>query len=86
MDINNAKRIVKSKLLYNLFDEQIIILRNNIILKTIHLPRNDKVVAFDDMYYADDGLRIIIATRDAYDLVGILNENELTLDIKGITK
>lgn len=88
MELSSAKIVFKSNInlnYYYLFYDKIIVSRN-IDLVEINLPKKSGVICFYDIYYASDGLRIIIATRDDYDLVGILDENSLALDIKSITK
>lgn len=88
MELSDAKIVIKSEInlnYYYLFNDKIIVDKNNNYID-IYLPKKSGVVCFYDMYYASDGLRIIIATRNDYDLVGILNEYNLTLDITKFTK
>lgn len=88
MELSDAKIVIKSETnsnCYYLFNDKIIVDKNNNYID-IYLPKKSGVVCFYDMYYASDGLRIIIATRNDYDLVGILNEYNLTLDITKFTK
>ncbi len=89
MELSDAKIVFKSEInlnCYYLFNDKIIVDRKNGDYIDIYLPKKSDVICFYDMYYASDGLRIIIATRNDYDLVGLLNEYSLELDIKRITK
>lgn len=89
MKLSNAKIILESEVnlnCYYLFYDKIVVDKNNGDYMDIYLPKRSGVICFYDMYYASDGLRIIIATRNDYDLVGILNEHYLTLDITKFTK
>lgn len=88
MELSDAKIVIKSEInsnCYYLFNDKIIVDKNNNYID-IYLPKKSGVVCFYDMYYASDGLRIIMATRNDYDLVGILNEYNLMLDITKFTK
>ncbi len=87
--IKNNDIVLKSKYnqnIYYLFNDRIIICKNDENYNTIFLPNEDNMICFYDMYYASDGLRIVIATRNNYDLVGILDEDDLTINITNITK
>lgn len=89
MEFNHAEIVVKSKInlnSYYLFNDRIVAYKDNENYTTISLPNRNNMICFYDMYYATDGLRIIIATRDNYDLVAILDEDNLTINIKNYTK
>lgn len=89
MELSDAKIVFKSEInsnCYYLFNQKIIVDKNDGGCMEIYLPKKSGVICFYDMYYASDGLRIIIATQSDYDLVGILNEYHLTLDIIKFTK
>lgn len=89
MEFERAELVLKSKYKLNsyyLFDDKIIVDKNNENYSEILLPNTNGVICFYDMYYASDGLRIIIATKNSYDLVGILNEDDLTINVTRNTK
>lgn len=89
MELNHSEIVLKSKYnlnSYYLFNDRIIICNNDENYSTIYLPNENSMICFYDMYYASDGLRIIIATRNDYDLVGILDEDDLTINITNNTK
>ena len=74
MELSDAKIVIKSEInlnCYYLFNDKIIVDKNKRDYINICLPKKSGVVCFYDMYYASDGLRIIIATRNDYDLEGI---------------
>ena len=52
----------------------------------IELPRNDKVVGFYDMYYVNECICVIVATRGAYDIRYVLDEEEYTLISEQLSK
>lgn len=89
MELSHAKIVFKSKInlnCYYLFNDKIIVDKNDGDYIQIYFPKKSGLICFYDMYYAADGLRIIIATRNDYDLVAILDEDNLTINIINYTK
>ncbi len=89
MELNHAEIVLKSKInsnCYYLFKNLIIIKKINGCYKNIYLPQGNDVICFYDMYYMDDELKIIFATRNNYDLAGVLDEENLVITIKNLTK
>lgn len=89
MELSHAEIVVKSKFnlnSYYLLNDKIVVCKNDDIYSTVNLPNVNSIICFYDMYYAGDGLRIIMATRNNYDLVAILDEDDLTINIKNYTK
>lgn len=52
----------------------------------IELPHGDKFICFYDMYYAKDYINVIVATRGAYDMRYILDENKFELVSEQLSK
>lgn len=89
----NARRKVDSCVnanCYYLTDEKIYVVKDDHIECEILLPKandiSDKIIRFRDMYYIDEELTVIIATRDFYDHSMILDEEKLILKKLTYTK
>ena len=82
MESKGAKIVLNSQVnlnTYYLYNDKVIVDKNNGDCKRICLPHEEYAICFYDMYYASDGLRIIIATRNDYDKAYILDENTSTI-------
>lgn len=70
---------------YYMYSDKIII-KNNNNEYCIRLPQIDKVIGFYDMYYINQKICVIIATRGSYDIRCILDEEELKLTSEQLSK
>lgn len=52
----------------------------------IELPKTEKNIGFYDMYYSNNSLNVIVATRDCYDIRYVLDEERLVLLSKQLSK
>ena len=73
---------------YYLFKDKIIVETEMNKYQEILLPKDedDKIVCFYDIYYVKDRLQIIVASRDCYDRVFMLDEHNLSIMFVGLTK
>lgn len=73
---------------YHMYNDRIIVKSNNSNNNKclIKLPLIDKVIGFYDMYYVSGYIHVIIATRGDYDIRYILNEDEMKLVDKQLSK
>ena len=93
IDYSGLRRTVRSCVnsnCYYLTDEKIYVVKDDHIECEILLPKandiSDKIILFRDMYYIDEELTVIIATRDFYDHAMVLDEEKLILKNLRYTK
>lgn len=77
-----------SKNCYYLFKDKIIAETERNKYQEILLPedKDDRIICFHDIYYVKDRLQIIVAARDYYDRVFMLDEHNLSIMFEGLTK
>lgn len=89
MNLEQADVILHSNInknCYYLFKNRIIVETEKNKYQELLLPKDDKLICFYDIYYAKDGLRIIVASRECYDRVFILDEHNLSVTSVRLTK
>ena len=82
--LKNGKKPLQSQVnsnCYYLTEKNIYVVRNKQIVHEILLPRdrNDTILNFDCIFYEDEKIKVIIATRLAYSRSMILDEDKLVL-------
>ncbi len=83
-----AEIILKSKFnnnVYYMFNDMIIVENGKDVL-CIELPRMSKGICFYDMYYSNECIYVIVATRGNYDIRYILQEETLMLVSQQLSK
>lgn len=70
---------------YYMYKNRIIVKSNNDDI-CIELPQVENVICFYDMYFVKECINVIIATRGSYDIRYILDENEIKLVSKKLSK
>ena len=89
MNLEYADVILRSNInknCYYLFKNKIIVETERNKYQELLLPKDDKLTCFYDIYYVKDDLKIIVASRDYYDRVYILDEDNLSIMLVGLTK
>lgn len=70
---------------YYMYSDKIIA-KSNDTESYINLPQSNKVIGFYDMYYVKKYIQVIVATRGCYDIRYVLDEDELKLISKQLSK
>lgn len=71
---------------YYLFKNKIVVETERNKYQELLLPKDDKLICFYDIYYVKDDLKIIVASRDCYDRVFVLDEHNLSIMSVRLTK
>lgn len=87
INLLNAEIVLKSKKknnTYYMYSDKIVVCGT--INKTIVLPSDYKIICFYDMYYVKDELYVVLCTDGDYDVVYIMDEENLRICKKGLQK